>query len=181
MKLPNNRSEPFEVFYDSHCPMCKSEIEMIRRKDKRLQMKLTDISAVDFDAAQTGRTLDELMREIHGRYADGSVIVGVEVFREIYSRLGFGFLVKPTRWAIVRWTMDVAYRLFASIRYRAALKRFNKGSCELPVAAFPNSIVSNTELSQDRCLSSPQLDTPSGSSELKRKIVTSSRFGDSHD
>ena len=160
MKLSNNQSEPFEVFYDSHCPMCKSEIEMIRRKDKQSQMKLTDISAADFDATGTGKTLDELMREIHGRYADGSIVIGVEVFREIYGRLGFGFLVKPTRWTIIRWPMDLAYRLFAGIRYRAALKRFNKGSCELPVSAFPNSLMSKPKLSLEDSSKSPQLDSP---------------------
>lgn len=160
MKLSNNESEPFEVFYDSHCPMCKSEIEMIRRKDKRSQMKLTDISAAEFDATSTGKTLDELMREIHGRYADGSIVMGVEVFREIYGRLGFGFLVKPTRWTIIRWPMDLAYRLFAGLRYRAALKRYNKGSCELPVAAFPNSTKSKPEPPPEDALNSPQLDSP---------------------
>ena len=160
MKLSNNQSEPFEVFYDSHCPMCKSEIEMIRRKDKQRQMKLTDISAADFDATGTGKTLDELMREIHGRYADGSIVIGFEVFREIYGRLGFGFLVTPTRWSIIRWPMDVAYRLFAGLRYRAALKRYNKGSCELPVAAFPNPTISKPEPPQEDSLNSPQLDSP---------------------
>lgn len=160
MKLSNNDSEPFEVFYDSHCPMCKIEIEMIRRKDKHSQIKLTDISAADFDATGTGKTLDELMREIHGRYTDGSIVIGVDVFREIYGRLGFGFLVKPTRWPVIRWPIDLAYRLFASIRYRAALKRYNKGSCELPVAAFPNSTVSKSELSPQDSLNSPHLDSP---------------------
>jgi predicted DCC family thiol-disulfide oxidoreductase YuxK len=143
MNAINNDQAPFEVFYDSHCPMCKTEIEMIRRKDKKGRMKLTDISANNFNAASTGKTLDELMREIHGRYADGTIVIGVEVFREIYGRLGFGFLVKPTRWAIIRWPMDLGYRLFASIRYRRALKRYNKNSCELPVAAFPDSTVAN--------------------------------------
>jgi len=123
-------------------------------------MKLTDISDADFNAADIGKTLDELMREIHGRYADGSIVIGVEVFREIYGRLGFGFLVKPTRWTIIRWPMDLAYRVFAGIRYRAALKRYNKGSCELPVAAFPNSPIVNSELPLEDSLSSPQLDSP---------------------
>ncbi len=130
---------PFEVFYDSHCPMCKAEIEMIRRKDKQGRMKLTDIAATNFDPTDTGKTLDQLMREIHGRFADGTVVVGVEVFREIYSRLGFAMLVKPTRWAMVRWPMDLAYRIFASFRYRLALRRYNNGSCELPVASFPEN------------------------------------------
>ncbi len=132
---------------------------MIRRKDKQSQMKLTDISDADFDATNIGKTLDELMREIHGRYADGSIVIGVEVFREIYGRLGFGFLVKPTRWAIIRWPMDLAYRLFAGIRYRAALKRYNQGSCELPLTAFPDSAVSQPVLPSEPSLDSPQLDS----------------------
>ena len=160
MKLSNNDSEPFEVFYDSHCPMCRTEIEMIRRKDKQSQMKLTDISAADFDATGTGKTLDELMREIHGRYADGSIVIGVEVFREIYGRLGFGFLVKPTRWAIIGWPMDMAYRLFAGIRYRAALNRYNKSSCDLPVAAFPDSTVFSLQKQTEESLDSGHLDSP---------------------
>ncbi len=151
-----NDTEPFEVFYDSHCPMCKAEIEMIRRKDKRGQMKLTDIADAQFDASSTGKTLDELMREIHGRYADGALVVGVEVFREIYGRLGFGFLVRPTRWGVIRWPMNQAYKLFAGLRYRAALKRYNKGSCELPVDAFPNSKVSQSQLPADDSLSAAQ-------------------------
>lgn len=164
MNVTNNATAPFEVFYDSHCPMCKSEIEMIRRKDKQSQLKLTDISAEDFNASSTGRTLDELMREIHGRYADGTIVIGVEVFREIYGRLGFGFLVKPTRWPIIRWPMDLGYRLFAGFRYRAALKRYNKGSCELPVAAFPHakteSTSSNLPVSPNSPLQNVELDAP---------------------
>lgn len=156
----DNDSQPFEVFYDSHCPLCKSEIEMIRRKDKNNQMMLTDISAEDFDASSTGKTLDELMREIHGRYADGTMVIGVEVFREIYGRLGFGFLVKPTRWPIIRWPMDLAYRFFAGIRYRAALKRFNSGSCELPVAAFPESKLANADLPHKDSVAPTPLKSP---------------------
>ena len=112
---------------------------MIRRKDKRGRMKLTDITATDFDPSTTGITMDALMKEIHGRYSNGTIVVGVEVFREIYSRLGLGLLVKPTRWVVIDWPINLAYRVFAHFRYRAALKRFNKSSCELPVASFPNS------------------------------------------
>ena len=134
-----DQTHSFEVFYDAHCPLCYHEIEMIRRMDKHNTIKLTDISATNFDPASTGKTLDELMREIHGRTADGQMVVGVEVFREIYGRLGFGFLVKPSRWSIFRWPMDLGYRIFAGFRYRAALKRYNKTSCQLPASAFPTS------------------------------------------
>lgn len=101
-------------------------------------MKLTDIADPSFDPTDTGRSLDELMREIHGRYDDGDLVVGVEVFRIIYSRLGFGWLVKPTKLPVVGWMMDRCYDFFARLRYRSALKRYNKNACEIPVEKFPD-------------------------------------------
>lgn len=130
--------ETFEVFYDSHCPLCRREIDMIRNKDKRALMKLTDIADPNFDPSSTGKSLDELMREIHGRYADGELVVGVDVFRAIYRRLGLGWLVKPTTLPVVRWGMDRCYDFFARLRYRSALKRYNKNVCKLPVEKFPD-------------------------------------------
>jgi predicted DCC family thiol-disulfide oxidoreductase YuxK len=125
-------SKPFEVFYDEQCPLCRKEINFIRKRDKHGRLTLTDISAADFDASSTGKSLEVLMREIHGRYSDGSLVTGVEVFREIYQRIGFGAFVVPTRWVGVRWAMDRMYNLFAALRYRHAKKRMEKQSCPLP-------------------------------------------------
>ncbi len=111
---------------------------MIRNKDKRDLMKLTDIADPTFDPSDTGKSLDQLMREIHGRYANGELVVGVDVFREIYKRLGFGWLVKPTTLPVVGWVMDRCYDFFAGLRYRSALKRYNKNVCEIPVDKFPD-------------------------------------------
>ena len=130
--------QTFEVFFDSHCPLCRREIDMIRNKDKRGLMKLTDIADPNFDPADTGKSLDELMREIHGRFGDGELLVGVDVFRAIYSRLGFGWLVKLTKLPVIGWVMDRGYDFFARLRYRSALKRYNKNVCAIPVEKFPD-------------------------------------------
>jgi len=139
----SNDLQPFEVFFDSHCPLCRREIEMISRKDKSGRMKLTDIAAGDFDPSSTGKSLDELMQEIHGRYADGSIVIGVDVFREIYTRLGLGWLVRPTKLPVVGWMMDRGYNFFARLRYRSALKRYNKNACQIPVERFPERNTAN--------------------------------------
>ena len=73
----------FEVFYDGDCPLCLREINMLSKLDRRSRLKLTDIAAPDFDAmATTGRSWQELMDEIHGRLPDGTMVTGVEVFRQ---------------------------------------------------------------------------------------------------
>ena len=133
--IPLRDLSPFEVYFDQKCPLCKREIDMIRRKDKRGRLKLIDISDPQFDSSSTAKTLDELMREIHGRYADGTMITGVEVFREIYTRLNFGMLVSATRWPLIGPMMNAGYRWFAGMRYRSALKRMNRQICELPDTA----------------------------------------------
>lgn len=116
----------FEVFFDGQCPLCRREIEMIRRKDKRNRLILTDIAAAGFEP--TDIPLSELMAQIHGRHPDGTYVKGVEVFRQIYSRIGFEFFVKLSRLPLVGNLLDVAYHLFAKIRYWSAKRRMNR--CE---------------------------------------------------
>ena len=119
----------FEVFYDGECPLCRKEIEMIRGKDKRNRLCLTDISVDGFHLE--GYSNETLMREIHGRRADGSFVKGVEVFREIYDRIGFSSFVSPTRLPIVRHLLDLGYWLFAKLRFAHAMHRAKKKSKRL--------------------------------------------------
>ena len=129
-----SKSQPFEVFYDEACPLCRREINFVRKRDRNDSLILTDISATDFDPASTGKSLDELMREIHGRYADGTMVIGVDVFREIYTRIGWGKAVLPTRLPGVTWILDRFYNVFAKLRYRSAMKRTAKQTCPIPSA-----------------------------------------------
>ena len=122
-----------EVFFDGDCPLCRREIAMIQRWDKRERIRFTDIAADGFDAAAYGVTQDRLMAEIHGRDAQGNWLTGVEVFRRLYGAVGFGWLVSVTRWPVVRQSLDIAYRLFARQRLRLT-GRCKKGVCHAPVA-----------------------------------------------
>ncbi len=107
-----------EVFYDGYCPLCRREIDMLRRWDKPERIRFTDIASPGFDAASVGVAMPALMAEIHGRTPDGEIIQGVEVFRRLYAAVGFGWLVAPTRWPGVRQTLDLAYHFFARYRLR---------------------------------------------------------------
>jgi predicted DCC family thiol-disulfide oxidoreductase YuxK len=119
-----------EVFFDGGCPLCRREIEFLRRRDRRQRIRFTDIDAGSFDAASVGRTQDELMAEIHGRLPDGAVISGVEVFRRLYTAAGLGWLVAPTRLPGVSGLLDLGYRLFAKNRLRLT-GRCQAGTCRV--------------------------------------------------
>ena len=86
-----------EVFFDGDCPLCRREIDVLKWMDRRSRIRFTDIAANDFSPEKHGKTMDELMAEIHGRMPDGRWIVGVEVFRQLYRALGLGIFVGITR------------------------------------------------------------------------------------
>ena len=122
----------FEVFYDGDCPLCMREIRMLERMDrKRGRIRFTDIADGAFDAeSETGRSLGQLMAEIHGRLPDGTLVTGVEVFRQLYGAVGLGWLLAPTRWPGLRWMSDGAYTVFAKNRLRLT-GRCEEEQCEL--------------------------------------------------
>jgi len=109
----------FRVFFDADCPLCSKEIALIRRMDRgRGRVDLVDLSAKDFDATEYGLDQSEIEARIHGMYPDGRVIEGVDVFVEIYSALGWGWLTAPAHWPGFRTLLDLAYVWFAKNRLR---------------------------------------------------------------
>ena len=78
----------------------------------------TDIAAADFKPPSDQLTRSLLMARIHGRLPDGTIIDGVEVFRQLYARIGLAWLVAITRWPLVRPILDIGYNWFARNRGR---------------------------------------------------------------
>jgi predicted DCC family thiol-disulfide oxidoreductase YuxK len=120
----------FEVFFDGDCPLCVREIRMIARLDRAHRIRFTDIAAPEFDAAGTGVSWQTLMDRIHGRLPDGTLVEGVEVFRRLYTAVGFGPLVALTRLPGVRALLDLGYHLFAKHRLRLT-GRCVDGTCRV--------------------------------------------------
>jgi predicted DCC family thiol-disulfide oxidoreductase YuxK len=109
-----------EVFFDGGCPLCRREINFLRRWDRRGKIRFTDISSPDFQAAEVGQTEDVLMARMHGRLPDGTWLQGVEVFRRMYAAVGFGPLVFLSRLPLISQLLDWGYVLFARNRLRLA-------------------------------------------------------------
>lgn len=115
---PAAAAPALEVYFDGACPICVREVAFLRRLDRRGRIRFTDIAAAGFDAAAAGLGWEELMERIHARLADGTVVAGVEVFRRLYTAVGWGWLVAPTRLPGVAPLLDLAYRVFARNRLR---------------------------------------------------------------
>ncbi|MEC8861802.1 MAG: DUF393 domain-containing protein [Planctomycetota bacterium] len=132
-ELQDSMSWRVEVFFDGDCPLCRREIDLLKWMDRRRRIRFTDIAAKGFSPEQHGKTMDDLMAEIHGRMPDGRWIVGVEVFRQLYRALGLGVFVGITRVPGISHSLDLAYQFFAKRRLKWTGRCSPEdGACDLP-------------------------------------------------
>jgi predicted DCC family thiol-disulfide oxidoreductase YuxK len=132
----NPDNHDIEVFFDGGCPLCRREINVLRRWDRRGKIRFTDISSPGFQAATVGMTVETLMAQMHGRLPDGTWLQGVEVFRRMYAAVGFGPLVFLSRLPLISHALDWADAGFA--RYRLRLTgRCTANGCSVKPASVP--------------------------------------------
>jgi predicted DCC family thiol-disulfide oxidoreductase YuxK len=123
-----------EVFYDGGCPLCRREIDLLRRWDRRQAIRFTDIDSPDFPDEVDGKSYAQLMAQMHARLPEGTWLTGVEVFRRMYALVGFRWPVSLSRWPLISPALDVGYALFA--RYRLSLAgRCSAESCRVQPGA----------------------------------------------
>lgn len=104
---------------------------MIRRWDRNQRIWFTDIAKSDFESKEWGTDQKTLMDEMHARLPDGRWVKGVEAFRQIYSLVGFGWIVSISRWPGISHFLDSAYRIFARNRLRWTGRCEPDGSCRM--------------------------------------------------
>lgn len=162
-----------KVFFDGDCPLCRREIAMVKRLDRGGRVVVTDIAKEGFDPTPLGRTHVELMARIHGRREDGTLVEGVDVFRQIYAAIGFGPVVALTRVRPVAWLIDVGYRWFANNRLRLTgrARRRSAGPSSAPArrpGATPRRTRTPASAGEMRRARSPGHHHPSGRSSCSR-------------
>ena len=100
---------------------------MMARMDRgRGGLVVADIASPDVDLTRYGVTYDEVMGTIHGVMPDGRLVTGMEVFRRAYGAVGWGWVLAPTGWPVLRSLFDLGYRWFA--RHRLWLTG-RRGAC----------------------------------------------------
>lgn len=110
--------QPLKVFYDGQCPICRREIRWVQSRDHHNRIEAIDIESPNFDASAYHLDQQDLRGRIHAICPNGQVVTGVEVFRQIYAKLGMSWLIQWTRLPGARQASDAAYRWFARNRYR---------------------------------------------------------------
>jgi predicted DCC family thiol-disulfide oxidoreductase YuxK len=120
------------LYYDGQCPLCQAEIHFLQSRNGEGKLDFVDVTEANFAANAHHISCEAAMAQIHGRLANGQVLVGVPVFAQAYQLARLPVLA----WILSRpWLQPVlgpAYVLFAkhrhtlSKRFGPALLRFSK-------------------------------------------------------
>ncbi|MFI4853709.1 MAG: thiol-disulfide oxidoreductase DCC family protein [Phycisphaerales bacterium JB065] len=134
---PTTNAPRFTILVDGRCHLCAREAALMQRMDRgRGRLGIVDITAPEFNPAEYRTTMDRVMGEIHGVTENGQLITGVEVFRQAYAAIGWGWLLNWTRLPLIRQCTDLAYRGFARLRLRLPRMKSgpscSNGRCKLP-------------------------------------------------
>lgn len=104
------------VLYDHACPMCRAEMQRLKRRDATDCLRLVDIADKEFRAEAWGFSAQSLADALHTRAPDGRWLIGMAAIRHVYAQVGLGWLLAPTGWPVVGRMFDRLYAWIARNR-----------------------------------------------------------------
>lgn len=111
----NTAPETVTVWFDGACPLCRREIALMRRLDRRGRIDFVDVASED-TICPLNR--EELLARFHAQ-EDGQIVDGAEAFAAMWRAIP---LLRPlgliARFPPALWVMERMYRVFLRFRPR---------------------------------------------------------------
>lgn len=112
-----NQTNPFTVYHDGSCPLCRAEIAYYRRQRGSEAIDWVDVSDPANLEGHTGLSCRQAMARFHVRRRDGALIDGGRAFLLLWKQL------PAFRWAgrlldvpPFRWLVGGLYEVFLPLR-----------------------------------------------------------------
>ena len=115
---PEAKPYPLTVYFDGECPICRREIDLMKLLNRKERLQFIDFAALAYRSEEHELNPCDLNRVIHARWSEGTIITGVEVFREMWEAIGLGFLARFSRRPLLNKLLVQAYTWFAKNRLR---------------------------------------------------------------
>lgn len=107
------------VWFDGACPLCRREIALFERLDRRGAIEFIDVAQGE---ASCPIDRGELLRRFHAQEQGGPMLSGAAAFAAMWRAV---LLLRPlgqiAQWPPALWLLELAYRGF--LRVRPALQR----------------------------------------------------------
>lgn len=120
----------FTVFYDGACPLCMAEMKQLMKRNVQQKLAFVDINHPSFPVEFAELDRNALNARIHGRWANGEMLTGLDVTHAAWKQVGRGWLYAPLRWPFIRFFADHTYLFFARHRYRISFLLTGKKRCD---------------------------------------------------
>ena len=132
--MPASPCWPLTLYHDGSCPLCAREVKLLGRRASEARLHLVDISANDFDAESLGLDVETLGARLHGRFADGQWVTGLDATLWSWRAAGLGRWAAPLSWRPLRPLLGLLYRVFCQLRPHLAWLPHPDGAqrCKLP-------------------------------------------------
>lgn len=110
------------LYYDGQCPLCLAEIRFLEQRNHAGLLSFVDVCAPTFSSADVGvSSCQVLLDNMHATLADGTVLVGADVFAAAYARAQLPFMAWLFSRPLLMPIWHLGYRLFA--RHRGRISR----------------------------------------------------------
>lgn len=116
------RAYPLTLYYDASCPLCNAEMSNLMLRNEAGRLAFVDASVANFVSPVAGIDREQMMAQMHGVWADGSVSRGVDAIHEAYVAVGLGRVTAFTQWPVVSTGLAWLYPRFA--RHRQLVPRW---------------------------------------------------------
>lgn len=119
-KLPPASDDALKLLWDGGCPLCEKEVNFLRRRCARYDLSplvFVDIDSLDYAPEENANiTYEEAMGKIAAIRHDGTVLVGIDAFKEAYERIGLGYVYSLTSVPLIKKVAGFAYDFWAMRR-----------------------------------------------------------------
>lgn len=120
----------FTIFFDGGCPLCAAEIGHLEKLDRDHKIAFEDIYAPNFSERFPHIEVSKADKILHGQWADGTMIYGLDVTYHSWALVGKKHWVAILRWPVFKQLAQLGYRFFARYRHKISSLVTGKPRCE---------------------------------------------------
>ena len=116
-KLDRGDDWSIKLLYDSLCPICVREVNMLGKRDQMKKIAFIDIADPNYNPRENADIdFHTAMGAIHAIRRDGTVLTGIEAFRATYEAVGLGWIYSLTRLRPIGAVAEFVYSIWARHR-----------------------------------------------------------------
>lgn len=118
------------IFYDSHCPLCSTEMQHLKKYDRQQRIRLIDLHDDSLLQAYPHIDKDKAIQKLHGQQENGDMLYGLDVTVMAWNLVGKYRFLKILRWPVIRHIADIVYTFFARHRQTISLLLTGRRHCQ---------------------------------------------------